>query len=115
MTLIKRRLGGLIVSAALHAIVVALLLIESKASAPISKETAGETSRRPRAVIFVVPPAVDALPGLRPGDDKDEDRSEKISGRPLLSLPGLTLNFQKVAARSNLLFPVIAPGLALEQ
>src|SRR5262245_55301796 len=114
MTLIKRRVGGLILSAALHATVVALLLIASKSGpAPVRKGADGEASRRPNPVIFVVPPESDALPGLRPADDKDEDRSEKISGRPVLSLPGLTLNFQKVAARSNLLFPVITPGLAL--
>lgn len=116
MTLINRRIGGHIVSAAIHVTVVALLVFESNAK-PMSagRHTDGEASHRSKIAVFVVPPASNSLPGLRPTEERDDGLSKKISNRPVLSIPGLSLNVRKVAARANLLFPVITPGLALEQ
>jgi hypothetical protein len=116
MTLITRRVGAHIVSAVIHGSVVALLLLESNASPMLAgRHTDGEAPRRSNPAVFVVPPAPSSLPGLRPAEDRDDGTSERISGHPVLSIPGLMLNVRKVAARANLLFPVITPGLALEQ
>ena len=116
MTLSNRRLGAHIVSAAIHGSVVALLLFESNANPMFaSKHADGEAPRRSKMAVFVVAPPSNSLPGLRPTEDTDDGISEQTSGQPVLSIPGLTLNVRKVAARANLLFPVITPGLALEQ
>jgi hypothetical protein len=116
MTLSNRRIGAHIVSAAIHGSVVALLLFESNANPMFaSKHADGEAPRRSKMAVFVVAPPANSLPGLRPTEDTDDGISEQTSGQPVLSIPGLTLNVRKVAARANLLFPVITPGLALEQ
>src|SRR5262249_20398743 len=116
MTLINRRISAHIISAAIHGSVVALLVFESNAKPMFaSRQTDGEAPRQSTPAVFVVPAAPNSLPGLRPTEDTDDGTSERISGHPVLSIPGLTLNVRKVAARANLLFPVITPGLALEQ
>ena len=116
MTFINRRISAHVVSAAMHASVVALLAFGSNVNPTIaSRHTDGEAPRRSKPAVFVVPPAPDSLPGLRPTEETNDGTSERISGHPVLSIPGLTLNVRKVAARANLLFPVITPGLALEQ
>ncbi|HEX7798033.1 MAG TPA: hypothetical protein VF456_26905 [Vicinamibacterales bacterium] len=100
----------------IHGSVVALLVFESTAKPMFaSRHPDGEAPRRSKLTVFVVPPAPNSRPGLRPTEETDDGTSEKISGHPVLSIPGLTLNVRKVAARANLLFPVITPGLALEQ
>jgi hypothetical protein len=115
MTFTKRRIGAFVASAAIHGSVVALLVFESNlnrlfASKHPDSEAAG---RNPK--VYIVPPAPDSLPGLRPTGERDDGASERVAGHPVLAIPGLTLNVRKVAARANLLFPVITPGLALEQ
>jgi hypothetical protein len=116
MTLINRRVAAHIVSVAIHGSVVAVLVFEPNAK-PISasRHADGEEKRRSKPAVFVVPPAPNSLPGLRPTEDTDDAKSERISDHPVLTIPGLTLNVRKVAERVNLLFPVITPGLALEQ
>jgi hypothetical protein len=112
----RRRTGAFAISAVVHATVAAMLVITARPPKPVSHDGARDGSSAPQSMpVFVVQPASRSLPGLRASDDADDRSDLSDSGRPLLSIPGLTLNFKKVAARANLLFPPITPGLALEQ
>jgi hypothetical protein len=113
----RRRTGAFVVSASVHLFAAMLLVIATRPSRTTAVAASSrQAGSRDQMTVFVVPPEPSSLPGLRPSDDADDASGTTIAGdRTVLSIPGLTLNFKKVAARSRLLFPPIAPGLALEQ
>ncbi len=113
----RRRAGAFVVSAAAHTIAAVVLVIATRPSRTIAATARGqESGRRDQMTVFVVPPEPPRLPGLRPPAEADDTSGTTVAGnQTVLSVPGLTLNFKKVATRARLLFPPIAPGLALEQ
>lgn len=117
MTLFQRRIGSFAASAGIH-VAIAILLVAATAMprGAARQEAPQRSSRSQNLIVFVAPPEPTGLPGLRPADGDDDPAAGTLAGRQaLVSIPGLTLNFQKVVARGKLLFPLITPGLALEQ
>jgi hypothetical protein len=117
MTLLQRRIGSFTASAAVHLAIAIVLVVATRVAPGMARPEARQGSSRPQTLtIFVAPPEPSGLPGLRPDDADDDAAPGSLTARQAqVSIPGLTLNFQKVAARVKLLFPFITPGLALEQ
>jgi hypothetical protein len=74
-----------------------------------------QTAHRDRAIaVFVTTPENAQYPGLRPFDSPQRETSYTGGGPDHLLLPGLQIDLQKIAGRIHVLFPVLAPGLAID-
>jgi hypothetical protein len=107
-----RRVGGFAVSCAIHAAMLAAL-VWKWAVTPYGAAT--PSSPRQIEVVAVAATVAGGPPGLRPLDPATDDEIAIPSHPGTLSIQKLTFNFQHVADRARWLFPVLTPGLALEQ
>src|SRR6476660_3825191 len=94
-------------SAALHALVVALLMWPGSTPA-----VRGEPLAR-RPVSVVVASAEDAtFPGLNPLEPAPD--ASAIEGPSSLNIGNVRIDVQKIGSRERFLFPFVTPGLAVE-
>ena len=101
LSIVRRRLGGLTASAALHAAVV--LSATGLQSEPASGATASAAGP------IVVAVAADAVTSQR----SDQDQSDKVEARPALEIAGVAIDLGKILARRDELFPFLALDTSL--
>lgn len=109
----KRRAAASAVSLTMHL----LALVVAVRSSPASRvDTASAPRRPPTVTVFAAPRADDSgPPGLNPLEDADQELVRRPPASKVVQLPTFAMNIAKVAERSQLLFPFVAPGVSLRR
>src|SRR5947208_3693848 len=101
--MMRRRIGALTISLALH--LVALLLALASASTSSGRGDRAPAARARSITVFAAPREDDSAPaGLNPIDAADLDAIRRSLASQTVALPSFTVNVSKIAERAPLLF-----------